>query len=134
MMMSDPKQSLARRAPTHPFRALVPLAALALLAAGPAAAFRCDGKLVLKGDPAAKVEKYCGEPTSIETRTVLRRPLIPHRLDADRRVILAPGLGYVEVRIEEWLYNLGPYRLMRVVEFENGIVTEVETLGYGYRE
>jgi hypothetical protein len=36
--------------------------------------------------------------------------------------------------VEEWTYNLGPNRMMRVVRFENGIVVEVTHLGYGYHE
>ena len=37
-----------------------------------------------------------------------------------------------EVVIEEWTYNRGPHQLMRVVRLENGVVAEVEILGYGY--
>lgn len=41
--------------------------------------------------------------------------------------------GFVEdVWIEEWTYNLGSNRLMRLVRLENGFVADVRTLGYGY--
>jgi len=40
--------------------------------------------------------------------------------------------GYVEVPIEIWTYNFGPYKLMRQVRFVDGVVDEIETLGYGY--
>ncbi|HIE82372.1 MAG TPA: DUF2845 domain-containing protein, partial [Dehalococcoidia bacterium] len=29
-------------------------------------------------------------------------------------------------------YNFGSRRFMRSIRFENGIVTSIETLGYGY--
>jgi hypothetical protein len=38
----------------------------------------------------------------------------------------------VEIPIESWVYNLGPHKLMRRVRFEDGVVVEIETLGYGY--
>ncbi len=37
-----------------------------------------------------------------------------------------------EVVVEEWTYNFGPRRLMRVIRFENGLVTSIRQLGYGY--
>ena len=42
-----------------------------------------------------------------------------------------PG-GEIEVPVETWIYNLGPNKLMRRIRFEDGIVVEIETLGYGY--
>ena len=39
----------------------------------------------------------------------------------------------VEVPVEVWTYNFGPYKLMRRVRFVDGLVEEIETLGYGYR-
>lgn len=39
----------------------------------------------------------------------------------------------VEVRIEEWLYDLGPGRLLRRLVFEDGRLTRIETLGRGRR-
>ena len=44
------------------------------------------------------------------------------------------GDGYVEVPVEIWTYNFGPYKLLRRVRFVDGKVDEIETLGYGYRE
>ena len=36
--------------------------------------------------------------------------------------------------METWTYNFGPNKLMRRVRFVDGIVEEVETLGYGYND
>jgi hypothetical protein len=38
------------------------------------------------------------------------------------------------VPVENWIYNLGPNKLMRRLRFEGGIVAEIETLGYGYHD
>ena len=42
--------------------------------------------------------------------------------------------SYVEVIVEEWTYNFGPRKLMRIIRFENGLVADVKELGYGYRD
>lgn len=103
--------------------------AIGLAAAVPAEAFRCGTHLVHEGDTRAEVLARCGEPSDVERRTVWRRPLIwidghPYYLSRD----------FVEIPVEFWLYNLGPHKLMRRVRFEDGLVVEIETLGYGYHE
>jgi hypothetical protein len=108
-----------------------PLAAillLGLLASSPAFAFRCGGKIVAKGDTRTEVAAKCGEPADVITQqSVYRRPVIwshgrPYYIGED----------YIEVPVESWIYNLGPNKFMRKVRFEGGIVTEIETLGYGH--
>jgi len=73
------------------------------------------------------VRQFCGEPTDVQTRSILRRPTF----NFGGRT-LSYGDGYVEVPIEIWTYNFGPYKLMRQVRFVDGFVEEIETLGYGY--
>lgn len=106
-----------------------PLLLAGLAAAAPAQAFRCGTKLVHEGDTRAEVIAKCGEPAEMDERTVLRRPVYwihgrPYHL----------GYGLVDVSIETWIYNLGPHKLMRRLRFEDGLVVEIDTLGYGYRE
>jgi len=117
----------------RPHRLLLLILGLAL--AQPALALRCGGKLVREGDPKPKIRKICGEPVAIQQRTVLRTG-IPARLGRDITddELLVPGRSLVEVVVEEWTYNFGPRRLMRVVRFENGLVREVEQLGSGYND
>ncbi len=112
-----------------------------LLLAEPALAMRCGSRLVSDGAPQAKVLKYCGEPESIQVRTILRAGFPRYRAQlgvSDTRSIgysrelLYADRSYVEVVVEEWTYNFGPHRLMRIVHFENGRVTSVTRLGYGY--
>jgi hypothetical protein len=101
---------------------------LGFLACSPAFAFRCGTKLVSEGDTRTEVLTKCGEPADkVTQRSVYRRPMIwaqgrPYYIGDD----------YMEVPVESWTYNLGPNKLMRRVRFENGIVAEIETLGYGY--
>jgi hypothetical protein len=105
------------------------LAALLLAIALPASAdnMRCGSKLLGHGDPRSKVRAFCGEPTDVQTRSILRRPTF----GLNGRVF-SYGDGYVEIPVEIWTYNFGPYKLMRQVRFVDGVIDEIETLGYGY--
>ena len=103
--------------------------AAALTAAAPARAdgFRCGTKLVVEGSTRGEVVARCGEPTEVERRAILRRPVLwrfgrPYYLSDD----------LVEVPVETWTYNLGPTKLMRRLTIEDGEVVDIETLGYGY--
>jgi len=42
------------------------------------------------------------------------------------------GDELMEVPVDIWTYNFGPYKLMRRIRFVDGVVEEIETLGYGY--
>ncbi|UCG72225.1 MAG: DUF2845 domain-containing protein [Chromatiales bacterium] len=117
---------------------------LLLLAIGftePALALRCGNKLVQRGDPMPKVLKYCGEPVATQTRSIVRRGIPRSRVFRDRDLrgfsdeeLLINDRSYVEVLVDEWTYNFGPRKLMRIIRFENGLVADVTELGYGYRD
>jgi hypothetical protein len=92
-------------------------------------AMRCGSRLVSDGDTRTAVRALCGEPSDIYTRTILRRP----HYNLHGRLIYY-GDGFIEVPVEVWTYNLGPYKLMRRVRFVDGVVEDIETLGYGYHE
>ena len=102
----------------------------ALLSQGAAAdSFRCGNKLITDGDTADKLRARCGDPTEVTRAVIMRRPVDwrfgrPYYLSND----------LVEVAVEYWTYNQGPNKLMRRLRLEDGIVTEVETLGPGYNE
>ena len=105
--------------------------AICLLACSPSfAAMRCGVKLVSEGDSRSEVAVKCGEPTEIvKQKSVYRRPVVwtsngPYFIGDD----------FVEVPVEAWIYNLGPNKLMRRLRFEGGVLTEIETLGYGYNK
>ena len=60
--------------------------------------------------------------------------MIVVRIERKRIRIVDPGEDFIEIPVESWIYNFGPNKLMRRVIFEGGIVTEIETLGYGYNK
>jgi Protein of unknown function (DUF2845) len=103
---------------------------LALAAAAPAYAFRCGTRLITEGATRSEVAAKCGDPTEIDRRgSILRRPLVWIH---GRPVTL--GDSVVEIPVEIWIYNLGPNKLMRKLRFEDGVLVDIDTLGYGYYE
>ena len=106
------------------------LASLAWFACVPAAhadAMRCGNKLIREGDTRSLVRDFCGEPSDIQTRSILRRPVFNFN---GRKQFFGDGL--VEIPVEIWTFNFGPSKLMREVRFVDGRVEEIATLGYGY--
>lgn len=115
-----------------------------LLAASPAMALRCQGRIISEGDPQPRVLRYCGEPATAQQRLLYRSGL-PRQYAGFRAPggtiesgrggeLLVHDRSVVEVLVEEWTYNFGPHKLMRMVRFENGLVVEVRQLGYGYHD
>jgi hypothetical protein len=115
------------------------LAAMLLPAA--AHAMRCGNNLISKGDTQAKVLRYCGEPVQAKRSFGLRTGVyLDSRRSGNPERDLSVSSGYFipygrrEIAVEEWVFNFGPAKLMRQVTFENGIVTKVKELNYGYRD
>jgi len=99
---------------------------LSLCCLNTAYAMKCGRNLVIEGDYISKVIDQCGEPDSVNTHTevVSRTIHFPYRtLDMQE---------FVEIQVEEWIYNLGPSRFQQYLRFENGILVEVKSLGRGY--
>ena len=115
------------------------LLALALLLPETAAALRCGNKLVKDGMHEVEVVAICGEPT---TRRNLGFAI--RSVDIRQRQPMVPGwtisrtpayFSYpAEVMVTEYVYNLGPRKLMRRLVFEGGFLVSVEMLGRGYRD
>lgn len=106
------------------------LASLAWFACVPAAhadAMRCGNKLIREGDTRSLVRDFCGEPSDIQTRSILRRPVF--NFNGRKQFV---GDGLVEIPVEIWTFNFGPSKLMREVRFVDGRIEEISTLGYGY--
>ena len=85
-------------------------------APGPA----CDDRIMSVGDTKAEIVLRCGEPFYKSSYQEEQK----ERIDAfsNRKVI---------VTVEEWTYNFGPQRFMRIITFRNGTVTDIRTAGYG---
>jgi len=111
------------------FYFLIP-ALLLLTARVEADSMRCGSQLVSVGDSRSEVRFKCGEPTDVETRSILRRPF--YGFNGPRRSFYPDS--YVEIPIEVWTYNFGPYKLMRQVQFVNGRIDDIMTMGYGYHD
>jgi len=105
------------------FRVFLLFLALLLLGGTPAAAMRCGGRLVSTGDYSHEVLVRCGEPVHVERWEMLRQ---------------TEGFfsfqSWEQVRVEEWLYNLGSNRFMRVLRFENGRLVSERTAGKGFED
>jgi hypothetical protein len=101
--------------------------AVVVAPAAHADAMRCGTRLVRDGDTQSAVRSLCGEPTDVQSRTILRRPYYDFHGN-----LYYYGDGLVEVPVEIWTYNFGPYKLMRRIRFVDGLIQEIETLGYGY--
>jgi uncharacterized protein DUF2845 len=112
-------------------RAALVITALSILLTSQvqADAMRCGSRLVSTGATRTMVRELCGEPSDVVTRTILRRPI--YSLHGRT---LYYGDGLIEVPVEMWTYNFGPYKLMRRVRFVDGLVEDIETLGYGYHQ
>jgi hypothetical protein len=105
------------------------LTALLWPATAAADSLRCGTKVITDGDAAVEVTALCGPPDSVTRSEVWRRPVLwrygrPYYLSHEP----------LPVAVEFWTYNFGPHKLMRRVRIEDGIVTDIETLGHGYHD
>jgi hypothetical protein len=81
----------------------------------------CGGPIVVIGDLKSDVLMKCGEPALKDA----------HQEEFGERV--GNGLGQtVYVTVEEWTYNYGPNRFVRIFTFTNGKVSDIKTGGYGF--
>ncbi len=87
-------------------------------------AMRCNSRLVSTGDRTFEVRQMCGEPD--DRRVRLENRLV--RIFQDGRLIEF----LVQVEVEEWIYNLGPYRFIRILRFENDRLIRIDTGDYGF--
>jgi hypothetical protein len=108
-----------------------------LLVPEPSAAansLRCDNRLVQEGDSQYEVKSLCGAPDDVQRRTESRRV---------QRAVQRPcahGSGscvvvvddYVEITIDEWVYDFGPRRFVQYLTFEAGQLVAVRSGSYGH--
>jgi hypothetical protein len=90
---------------------------------------RCGGRLAQGGDTRDAVRKKCGDPSDVTRQTIRRRPSYFHY-----GVLYYIGDEVIEIPVEIWTYNFGPNKFMRRLRFVDGLLEQVETLGYGYHE
>ena len=105
---------------------------MAFLASDPAHALRCGNRLVKEGMRESAVKAICGKPVSERHLGYVLRSHLDrtHGLTTTRYY----GGYNREVMVTELVFNFGPRKLMRKLRFEGGLLTSIETIGYGYRE
>jgi len=92
-----------------------------------AESIRCGSQVIEKGSTSADLLEYCGKPTQI-TRNGTVNGLIGNTYAADGITSQATG----DFEVETWTYDFGPNQLMERVRIENGIVVQIESMGYGH--
>ena len=84
---------------------------------------RCDGGIVSVGDRAVEVLGKCGQP-SYSTQREEKRINEGGRGSREKTVAI--------VTIDDWSYNFGPNQFQYRLLLEDGKVTRIESLDYGY--
>jgi hypothetical protein len=91
-----------------------------------ASSLRCGSRLIGPGDSSAELSALCGEPAQVNKGSVYDG-------------VGARGNGIAtgtvsETEVETWTYNFGPNQLMERVRIINGVIVQIDSLGYGYNE
>ncbi len=129
-----PGRSGAVQAMTNTVRIIIVTCGLLLF--GDAWALRCGNRLIQEGMTETRVIQLCGEPFSTRYLGYVLRPYVVKRpsglngLHSTRRVFAG---FHQELAVTEMLFNFGPRKLMRLMRFEGGLLTYMETAGYGHR-
>ncbi len=113
---------------------LISVASSFVISTLPAYAFRCGTRLISVGDRIIDVRKHCGKPDMVQAWEEERilRDFGTYREDGSRYSRREPFLVKVHVKIEEWIYNPGPNRFIRILRFENGHLKDIATGDRGY--
>ncbi|MGI9202799.1 MAG: DUF2845 domain-containing protein [Woeseiaceae bacterium] len=99
-------------------------------------ALRCGNRIIQEGMSETRVIELCGEPYSSRFLGYVLRPYTVKRpagiggLSSQRHVYAG---FHEELAVTEMLFNFGPRKLMRLIRFEGGRLTYIETAGYGHR-
>ncbi len=92
---------------------------------------RCGDKLVSTGYTAGEVVLICGEPFYKETTGVEKKEASLSTRSIDKLNagvsddVHSASATSVEVVIEQWYYNLGENKFVRILTFEGGTLTKV---------
>jgi hypothetical protein len=106
--------------PLKPFIIIILLLFGFLPSPATADSMSCDGGIVSDGDPAVDLITKCGQPEWKDSHS----EEVVDRIDRDVR-------RKTYINVEEWTYNFGPDRFLRIVTIRNGVITGIRTGGYG---
>ena len=87
----------------------------------------CGSQLIEKGSTSADLLEYCGKPAQV-TRNGTVNGLVGNTHTPGGITSQATG----DFEVETWTYDFGPNQLMERVRIENGIVVQIDSLGYGH--
>jgi Protein of unknown function (DUF2845) len=79
----------------------------------------------------------CGDPISTRQLGFVLRPYLikqPVGISASQGSRYIYGGYHNELDVKEMLFNFGPHKLMRLIRFEGGRLTDIQTAGYGHRQ
>jgi hypothetical protein len=85
-----------------------------------AAEYRCADTVISVGDTSGELIIKCGEPDWKQSHAEEIIETIDK--DSKRKIIIS---------VDEWTYNLGPDRFMRIFKLRDGKVVDVRSGGYG---
>lgn len=108
-----------------------------LLTSESAWALRCGSRLIQEGMHETRVIELCGHPVSTRQVGYVLRPYIiqvPVGISVSQGTRHVYGGYHQELDVKEMLFNFGPHKLMRLIRFEGGRLTDVKTAGYGHRK
>jgi hypothetical protein len=85
------------------------------------------------GDLMEVVAASCGEPSWVETEAKRQTGqfFIPPQ-PCDGWLRQSPYMGNIALDAEDWVYNYGPSRLLRVLRFKMGVLRSIYNRGYGF--
>ena len=92
-----------------------------------AESIRCGSQLILKGSTTEDLLAYCGNPTQV-TRNGTTHGLVGNTYRGSGVIGEATG----DIVVETWTYDFGSNQLMQRIRIENGIVVQIDSLGYGH--
>ena len=84
---------------------------------------RCGVSLIAQGQWTYEVLEQCGEPIETHVRTIF--------LGVNNGYAIHGFAAAATIEVEEWVYDLGPHRLRRLLRFEDGQLVRIETLDRG---
>ncbi len=88
------------------------LAVLLLPLLARADSIRCGSRIIERGSSSAELTAFCGAPAEVSQ----------------------PSSYLDQIEVEIRTYNFGPNQLMERVRIENGVIVQINSLGYGYNE
>lgn len=107
------------------------IAGLSLLLAAPLAmaeSMSCGSRIISVGTSSAELTAFCGDPAQVT------KGALYNSTGGVRRGTGVESGTTEEVEVETWIYNFGPDRLMERVRIANGVIIQMDSMGYGYNE